>query len=202
MRHEQGDLWERYERGQKVVITTNVGWDPQTLRNNMGAGMALQAARRWPWLPEWYGRFCRHWITRRDASVMRAVRAVPVVELDRLIFFPVKPLLDFRNPERSWDQKARLDTIRVSLSQLTRHEGAIALAFPGCGNGGLKPAEVLPFLQQFLCADRFTICDWEFPVSDLEHRIGMNAAAQGLFMLNDALAHSGLSVRDGQLVRQ
>jgi hypothetical protein len=126
---------------------------------------------------------------------------VPVVEIDRLIFFPVKPLLDFANPERSWDQKARLDVIRVSLTQLTRHRGPIALGFPGCGNGGLEPVEVLPLLQLFLPDDRFTVCDWEFPLEDLGYRVGLNAAVAGLGMLNDAIAGAGLAVRDGELVR-
>lgn len=198
MRHEQADLWERYERGEKVVITTNVGWDTRTLHNNMGAGMALQAARRWPWLPRWYGQFCRHWVTARQTPV----RTVPVVELDRLIFFPVKPLLHFSDPERSWDQMARLDVIRVSLGQLTRHQGQIALAFPGCGNGGLKASDVGPLLALFLTDDRFTVCDWEFPVGNLAHRTGINAAVSGLGMLDEAIKGAGLTVRNGELVRQ
>ena len=197
MKHEQGDLWDHYARGEKVVITTNVGWDLKTLRNNMGAGMALQAARRWPWLPEWYGRYCRHWILRRQSPV----RTVPVVELDRLIFLPVKPLLSFADPERSWDQTARLDTIRVSLTQLTRHQGQIALGFPGCGNGGLQPTDVLPLLYLFLRDERFTICDWEFPVDSPRQRVGLNAAVDGLGMLNAALANAGIAVRNGELVR-
>ncbi len=197
MKHVQGDLWDHYDRGGKVVVTTNVGWCPRTRRNNMGAGMAKQAAQRWPWLPEWYGNFCRMHLLRRTS----VVRTVPVVEMDRLIFFPVKPMLDFADPERSWDQKARLDVIRVSLTQLTRHQGSIALGFPGCGNGGLEPLDVLPLLRMFLVGDRFTVCDWEFPVDDLAHRVGINAAATGLGMLNDALAGAGIAVRDGVLVR-
>lgn len=201
MKHEQGDLWYHYDRGGKVVITTNVGWDLHTRRNNMGAGMALQAARRFPWLPEWYGNFCRLWIMRRRVGVVRSVRSVPVVELDRLIFFPVKPLLDWANPERSWDQTARLDVIRVSLTQLTRHQGEIALGFPGCGNGGLKPADVLPLMWTFLQNERFTVCDWEYPVGDTQFRTGMNAAVDGLGMLNAALESAGIEVRNGELVR-
>lgn len=201
MRHEQADLWDRYDRGEKVVITTNVGWDLTTRRNNMGAGLALQAARRFPWLPEWYGNYCRLWITRWPRSAWAPVRSVPLVEIDRLIFFPVKPLLDFANPERSWDQRARLDVIRVSLTQLTRHQGQIALGFPGCGNGGLKPQDVLPLLYLFLQDERFTVCDWEFPVADTSHRVGLNAAVDGLGLLNAALADAGITVKNGELVR-
>lgn len=173
MRYEQGDLWDHWERGNKIVVTTNVGWDLQTRRNNMGAGMALQAAQRWPWLPEWYGNLCRLYVTRwgqygphaRPAIPRCPARWMPVVELDhlRLLFLPVKPLLDFADPERSWDQTARLDLIRWGLRQLTRHHGQIALAYPGCGNGGLDKQDVAPFMEAL--PDRFTVCDWGFPVA-------------------------------------
>lgn len=201
MRHVQADLWERWERGEKVVVTTNVGWCPRTRRNNMGAGMALQAARRWPWLPRWYGSFCRDWVTHH-ASRWRS-RWAPVVELDleRIILLPVKPLLDFADPERSWEQKARLDLIQAGLRQLAQHQGQIALAFPGCGNGGLSPEDVLPALRATLTEERFTLCDWEFPVDELQRRVGITSAVDGLAMLDEALAGAGLKVRKGKLVR-
>ena len=88
MRVERGDLWDYHARGWHVVVTTNIGWD-RSGRNNMGAGMALQAALRWPGLPLWYGLECR----KRGAET-------PVLVRDdvRLVFFPVKPLLE-ANPE-------------------------------------------------------------------------------------------------------
>jgi hypothetical protein len=149
MRIKTGNLWD-YLTTHKVVITTNIGWHPATLENNMGAGMALQAAMAWPWLPRWYGEFCR-----------ATAPETPVVEHPRLplIFLPVKPLLDPSNPERSWDQTAKLDTIERSLEQLVAHPGKIALAFPGCGNGALSPALVLPILRRFLREDRFVVVD-------------------------------------------
>jgi len=199
MKREQADLWERWEQGHKIVVTTNVGWDPRTRRNNMGAGLALQAARRWPWLPEWYGDFCRRSVMGRQTPT----RTVPVLEHDqlRLIFLPVKPLLHYADPERSWDQPARLDVIRTGLARLTRHHGTIALAYPGCGNGGLKPSQVRPLLEMFLVEDRFTVCDWEFPLQAGDYRTGVNAAVAGLGMLDDALQSAGLRVRGGQIER-
>jgi hypothetical protein len=125
-----------------VVVTTNIGWDPETKRNNMGAGVALQAALRWGELPEWYGWRCK---------LSGANTPVLVNEHRRLVFFPVKPLLP-GNPERSWDQEACLATIAHSAEQLSRLrvDGPLAMALPGCGNGGRSALEVLPILAAHL----------------------------------------------------
>lgn len=155
LRIENGDLWKHYARGAKVVVTTNIGWDPATRRNNMGAGVALQAWQRWPELAEWYGRFCRATYPR-----------TPVVEHPtlRLIFLPVKPLISIERPEQSWAQDASLSLITRGLRRLRLHKGEIVLAFPGCGNGGLDQAMVLPVLTRTLTEDRFTVVDrdWAF----------------------------------------
>lgn len=165
MRSERGDLWKLWEQGHKIVVTTNVGWEPGTLRNNMGAGMALQAALRWPWLPEWYGSFCRLWVTRwsRPGSIHAALRTAPLLEHDglRLIFLPVKPLLSYSDPELSWNQRARLDCIQLAVSELRKHHGTIAFGLPGCGNGGLSAMDVRPMLEESLPEERFLLCDRE-----------------------------------------
>lgn len=147
----QGDLWDMWASPKwKIVVTTNIGWDPRTFENNMGAGVALQAAERFPELPEWYGRFC--------AST---APNTPVVEREdlRLIFLPVKPLLDPHNPELSWNQPARLGLIDRSVRELAEIPGRIALAYPGCGNGGLPVEAVRPILQHYLPGDRFLVVD-------------------------------------------
>lgn len=149
MRLEKGDLWE-FVHTHKLVITTNIGWDRVTKHNNMGAGMALQAASQWPELPEWYGRHCE--ATAPDTPVLEH----PDLPL---IFLPVKPLLDPRDPERSWAQRAKLATIERGLPQLAAIDGEIALAFPGCGNGALEQREVLPLLRKYLADDRFLVVD-------------------------------------------
>lgn len=156
MRSKNGDLWKHWRAGFKVVVTTNIGWDPRTRRNNMGAGMALQAALKFPELPEWYGRFCR-----------ATYPLTPVIEhpTHRLIFLPVKPLLNRNNPEISWDQEASLPLVESGLQRLALHKGQIALGLPGCGNGGLSLAEVVPLLEKHLPDDRFEVVDqsWGMP---------------------------------------
>jgi len=174
----EGDLWDWYEKGHRVVVTTNIGWHPETARNNMGAGMALQAALRFPGLrraqaargeqaleaelvvgPEadgldvWYGSICE------QLGEETPVVAFPLEP--RIILFPVKPLLYADNPERSWDQKGSYSLIMRSLLQLRSYEGKIALSYPGCGNGGLDEAKMGRLVENILGQDpdpeRFTL---------------------------------------------
>lgn len=172
----EGDLWDWYEKGHRVVVTTNIGWHPETGRNNMGAGMALQAALRFPGLrakrgsqaleaaplegflePEgldvWYGSLCE------QIGEEMPVVAYPLEP--RIILLPVKPLLFADNPERSWDQKGSYTLIMRSLLQLRSYPGKIALSYPGCGNGGLDEEKMGRLVENILGQDpdpaRFTL---------------------------------------------
>ncbi len=146
-RSKKGDLWDWYARGFWIVVTTNIGWDPRSLANNMGAGVALQAAIRFPGLSRQYGELCRE---------LGAATPVTPHLRHRLFLFPVKPLLDLRNPERSWAQDASLNLIERSARELAEHvermglKGRVAMAFPGCGNGNASPSDVLPILEHHL----------------------------------------------------
>lgn len=136
----KGDLWDYHAQGWKIVISTNIGWsDREGHANNMGAGIALQAALRWPWLPSWLGSHYRavHLFGAKQRPVERP-------ELG-LIFVAVKPLIE-TDPEYSWNQKASPKLIAEQLGMLTSHEGDIALGFIGCGNGALDRIEVMPAL--------------------------------------------------------
>jgi hypothetical protein len=156
MKIERGNLWDRWERGDWIVITTNIGWDANG-ENNMGAGMALQAALRLSELPGWYGRWCRHY------GAVTPVMAGP----GGFLFFPVKPLLE-EDPARSWDQIASpcliersARQLRLMLGELDAHlaeDVRVAMALPGCGNGGLSPADVLPILEEHLSDHRRFSC--------------------------------------------
>lgn len=151
-----GNIWDHHINNRKIVITTNIGWDPVTGLNNMGAGLAWDAAGIWDGLREWYGKFCR--ITYPNT---------PVVEYDlyNLILMPVKPLLDINNPEISWNQRASIKLIEGGLNQLRHHKGEIIMAFPGCGNGGLSHNKVYKLLETYCSDKRFTIVDksWNNP---------------------------------------
>ena len=147
MKIVKGDLWDFWELGWKIVVSTNIGWGRGLLvgegnrqhANNMGAGIAWEASRRWPWLPEWLGSHYR-------ARHLQGLEQRPV-EHDqlRLIFVPVKPL-KVDDPAYSWNQRASVELIGQQLVWLAPHKGRIALGFVGCGNGGLKQGQVLPAL--------------------------------------------------------
>lgn len=137
-----GDVWGFHERGHPLVITTNIGWDDRG-RNNMGAGLALDAMRRWSSLPLWYGEQCRS-----------HGEHMPVVEHRTycLLFLPVKPLLVL-NPSLSWNQVADPRLICRGLGQLALLPDArlpTVLTFPGCGNGGLAIELVEPLVRHYL----------------------------------------------------
>jgi len=147
MQRDRGDLWDWHDAGYRIVVSTNIGYCPKTFRNNMGAGIAWQAARRYPGLPDWYGRQC----AERGAET-------PVLEREdlRLVFFPVKPFRP-EDPERGWAQNASLDLIADRARQLgvIATAGApIAMSTVGAGpkgsGGGLDPREVEELLQREL----------------------------------------------------
>lgn len=162
MKQYKRDIWELYDSGMDVVVTTNIGWHLETYRNNMGAGTVMEAARRFPELPEWYGRECA-------AMIELGVVQVLYREDLRLWFFPVKPLLLPSNPEISWDQKADMDLIRRGLRQLKMHPDRIrdtAMTLPGAGNGGLSPRDVLDTVKaelRMVPGAQIVLCDRQLP---------------------------------------
>lgn len=161
MKEETGNLWDNWQAGQKVVVTTNIGWDPDhSNANNMGAGMALQAMQMWGWLPYWYGEHAR---VMADTKTPRVIEFGPL----GLIFLPVKPLLDPENPEISWNQNADFGLIEDMLGQLRSIEGQISLGLPGCGNGGLDSGEMLAHMRMVL-DDRFTLRDIALPAARIK----------------------------------
>jgi hypothetical protein len=134
----QGNLWDWHARGYWIVVTTNIGWDPDTLENNMGAGVALQASLRFPGLARQYGELCSE--LREETPVVPHLR-------HRLFLFPVKPLIA-NDPAHSWAQDASLGTLCRSVRQLrdlltTKLPVPCAMALPGAGNGGLDPVTSL-----------------------------------------------------------
>ncbi len=133
--HElRGDIWERHEKGQWVVITTNgsVRHDGAAV---MGRGVAREAAIKFPDLP----------ITLGDCIQTRGNR-VHAFSTFRLFAFPVK---------EEWPQRASMRLIEQSAYQLVALVNALKLSQvymvrPGCGNGGLSWSSVKPLLDLIL----------------------------------------------------
>jgi hypothetical protein len=148
MREAAGNIWDWLDDGAKIVIPTNAGWRGDG-SNIMGAGLAKQAAERYPQVPPWYGAWCS------DHAGEPCVVGYPLAPL---IFFPTKPL-NWQTPYASWKGKADLGTIRRSTKVLSSWPGDELIAVPlvGCGNGGLAEDDVVPLLHKYLRKKRFVL---------------------------------------------
>lgn len=139
MREAVCDIWaQRY-----IVITTNGVLD----RNNdlvMGAGVALEAKKRYPDLPSILG------------SVVQARGNVPHVfmtEKQTVISFPTK---------HHWREESDPELIRCSAEHLVSLADLycfpeIHIPRPGCANGKLIWKNVKEILEPIL-DDRFVVC--------------------------------------------
>ena len=145
MREVEGNVWSLARASSvvsRVIIPTNIGWRDSDGRAVMGRGLAMQAKRRYPELPEWYGELCRTYRGETGICLYR-----------ELILFPVKPL-NPQAPWRSWMGPATLGLIERSTSQLALYCPARPTQYlippVGCGNGGLELEEVRPILDRHL----------------------------------------------------
>lgn len=133
IREEQKDLWSPDFDSYWRCILTNGGVN-RVGQAVMGAGCALEAALRVPWLSNRYG-------TQLQAFPL----GVYLVVEERLVMFPTKYL---------FNEKSSLPLIRGSCVQLREliegTEVRIVLPRPGCGSGGLDWGQVKPVVEQEL----------------------------------------------------
>lgn len=138
-----GNLWDFYDLGEYVCITTNgvVRSDGACV---MGRGTANQATKKIPGIQFEIGNLIKlhgnvpHYIPKK-----------------RIITFPVK---------HHWADEADLELIKQSAETiqigtymaLLQH---VYLPRPGCGNGRLNWATVKPMIASIL-DDRFTVVEW------------------------------------------
>jgi len=138
-----GNIWSYHGKGYRIVVTTN-----GTIKGDgscvMGRGIALQARKKFPYLPQELGSLIEDWGNR-----------VHRLDQYRLISFPVK---------HNWWEKADLELIEESTKQLKVATGfasglqseSIYMVRPGCRNGGLDWKDVKPILEKYL-DDRFVV---------------------------------------------
>lgn len=153
-----GNIWDLVPDSSTptlAVIPTNIGWRKGSGDAVMGAGLAAQAAKRYPNLAGWYGGYCR--ILRGRAKPVRHPR-YPV------IFFPTKPLNEDQ-PHLSWKNAADETLVRWSFEGL-RHIAAhelrlyrIAVPLVGAGLGGLDPDLIRSLRSQYLTEPNFIFVD-------------------------------------------
>lgn len=150
-----GDIWDWQEAGI-LVIPTNIGWNTSGAAV-MGAGLAADAALRFPDLKIWYGAECR--------KLKHATPPLPwpdATEACRLILFPTKRLNE-RLPHYSWRDNASLELIERGLVDLAllgeTLPGTRKIVVPmlGTGCGHLKEASVRMLMEEHLENERFII---------------------------------------------
>lgn len=151
MLETEGDIWDFHGEAW-IVITTNIGWNKKG-DNIMGAGLALQAANRFPEIKRSYGEYCKKWGT--EAAV--ALFAPPA----RLLLFPTKEL-NPQAPHLSWKNDSSIPLIKRGLEHLKRLgdtilEGDVAVPLLGCQNGRLNPDDVIPLIKSVLTDDRYIL---------------------------------------------
>ena len=130
MREVFGDLWA-YEgrKGFYILVTTN-GFIKNSGEGVMGAGVAKQAADRYPDLPRLLGQS----LIGRGNVVSRLT--------DQIFSFPVK---------HEWFRNADLKLIKKSVAELDRRarlhpDRKFVVPRPGCGSGKLKWSKVRPLM--------------------------------------------------------
>ena len=133
MREIRGDIWE--QPADAIVIPIN--W---TTRSDgtavMGAGVAKQAAARFP---------------RLSFHLGRCIRQHP--DLPHVLAFPVRDDLDVAcfPTKRHWRGKSRIEDVRVGLEDFVvqvkeRRIASVAMPALGCGLGGLRWEDVRPLI--------------------------------------------------------
>jgi len=143
-----GDVWELYDKGMWLTVTTN-GFVKNDGCAVMGAGIAKQAAARIPNLTYYLG-------------------AVISVFGNRVVPFPGRRVISFP-VKHAWYEKADLTLIEKSALELRELEDSgyldtygsysVAMVRPGCGNGQLEWEQVRSVIAPILESDRYIIVD-------------------------------------------
>ncbi len=143
-----GNIWDFETFLTPIVIPTNIGWKNDE-SNVMGAGVAKQAAHKYPELPYWYGKECK-----------KHGKSTPVLKHPGLpiICAPVKQLNE-QKPWLSWKNNADLELIEKTIFQLSEIDymyNHVYVTLLGCGNGKLDVEDIFPLLVENL-NDKFTL---------------------------------------------
>jgi hypothetical protein len=155
------DIWKLHdEDGYCVVVPTNIGWKKDGT-NIMGAGLAKQAADRYPLLPEIYGKFCK--ANKENTGPYILVRQENLSM--SLILLPTKKL-NIAQPHLSWTNRSDPDFIDHQLKLLKeklkgKEFEKIKIAFPllGSGNGRLPQKKSMNLIKKhFYDDERVCIC--------------------------------------------
>lgn len=124
---------------EAIVIPVNTQGVP-------GAGLAKQAAQRWPLWERLYKLACADWRLRPGTVVAHHLSHHPLQGGPIVIDFPTKT---------DWREPSSLELIETGLQALGNwllqapNVKSIAIPALGCGLGGLQWNDVYPLLRQF-----------------------------------------------------
>lgn len=151
------NIWDLYDtRKYHVLITTNIGWKRDGC-NVMGAGIAKDAAKRFPFLPERYGMICKE---KKEKT------GVILIDDIKLILFPTKQLNPAK-PWTSWMNKSSIPLIERCMEQLVDilkypKITKLVMPLPGAANGGLRVRTSLNIVKKYLAKNpKVILCDWK-----------------------------------------
>ena len=168
MRFLYGDMWKLWQDGGVLVITTN-GFVRANGACVMGRGIALQAAKLFPWLPEKLGSYIRKY-GNRCFQLSSHIASMPVK--------PVSSHFGGHNVVThmasrycqgdfvpGWACKADQAIIVESCNQLIAMADKfewkrILLPRPGCGAGELSWHGEIKSLIGAILDDRFYACNF------------------------------------------
>jgi hypothetical protein len=148
-----GDIERHLKPSDWMVVPTNIGWTNKG-ENPMGRGVAKVAARKYPWLPAWYGAICQE---------MKENTPVLAHPNHHVILFPTKPLQPWA-PYLSWKAPSDRTLIRRGLDQLATlapklepQRGRILVPLLGAGAGEIPPGEALDLINLRLLSIQRTV---------------------------------------------
>lgn len=139
------DLWFLHDaRKYYIVITTNIGWKKDG-SNIMGAGLAKQAASKYPFLPEKYGMICKD--RKQDTPVI-------VFHDIKLVMLPTKAL-NAGQPWLSWKNNSSIELIERGLLQIKDilkddKIKKLGMSCPGAANGNIPIKRSLNLVKRIL----------------------------------------------------
>jgi hypothetical protein len=154
MKEVTGNLWDQH--GDAICIPTN-GFVKKCGECVMGAGVAKQAAQKFPDLPKKVGDFLKANGNRVGVVyyiVNSSKNECKCPDYTYLLTFPTK---------YNWFEDSDPALIEKSCQELLDFTTRIGwtnviLPRPGCANGNLKWADVKPICEKYF-DDRFTIVD-------------------------------------------
>lgn len=147
-----GNIWDYYDKGYNICITTN-GFVKKNGCAVMGRGTALQAKRRFPRLDRKLGDMLGGPTVDNPSTYWMLIEEI----MPRVFTFPVKRDIDICSPDNivkhmtwkfkigdivpGWALKAEVEIIKeslllLSLQHFNKRFGEIILPRPGCGGAG------------------------------------------------------------------